>query len=125
MRQGTGIGSRPQCLAANLDVVLLIMGLDRNFNLARMERLLALAWGSGAQPVVVLTKRDLNAQWEAFVARTEGIAPGATVDVRMLSEAEALVTHSAACRCAAGSGATPSITRSVERESAADLQTGK
>jgi ribosome biogenesis GTPase len=79
MRQGTGIGSRPQCLAANLDVVLLIMGLDRNFNLARMERLLALAWGSGAQPVVVLTKRDLNAQWEAFVARTEGIAPGAPV----------------------------------------------
>jgi len=55
------------------------MGLDRNFNPARMERLLALAWGSGAQPVVVLTKRDLNPQWEAFVSRIEGIAPGVTV----------------------------------------------
>lgn len=79
MRQGTGPGSRPQCLAANLDVVLLIMGLDRNFSPARMERLLALAWGSGAQPLVVLTKRDLNMQWEAFSARIEGIAPGVTV----------------------------------------------
>ena len=59
MRQGAGPGSRPQCLAANHDVVLLVMGLDRNFNPARLERLLALAWSSGAQPVVVLTKRDL------------------------------------------------------------------
>jgi len=82
-RQGAGPGSRPQCLAANLDLVLLVMGLDRNFNPARMERLLALAWGSGAQPVVLLTKRDLNAQWEAFAARIEGIAPG--VPVRAIS----------------------------------------
>ncbi len=79
MRQGSGPGSRPQCLAANLEVVLLVMGLDRNFNPARMERLLALGWGSGAQPVVVLTKRDLNPQWEAFASRIEGIAPGAPV----------------------------------------------
>ena len=50
MRQGSGPGACPQCLAANLDVVLLVMGLDRNFNPARMERLLALAWGSGARP---------------------------------------------------------------------------
>jgi ribosome biogenesis GTPase len=78
-RQGTGQGSRPQGLAANLDVVFLVMGLDRNFNPARMERLLALAWGSGAQPVVVLTKRDLNVEWEACSARMEGIAPGVTV----------------------------------------------
>ncbi|WP_243382338.1 ribosome small subunit-dependent GTPase A [Geothrix alkalitolerans] len=79
LRQGTGPGIRQQCLAANLEVVWLVMGLDRNFNPARMERLLALAWGSGAQPVVVLTKRDLNAQWEAFATRIEGIAPGVPV----------------------------------------------
>ncbi|WP_169720611.1 ribosome small subunit-dependent GTPase A [Geothrix fermentans] len=79
LRQGAGPGGRPQCLAANLDVVLLVMGLDRNFNPARMERLLALAWGSGAQPMVVLTKRDLNAQWKAFSTRIEGIAPGVMV----------------------------------------------
>lgn len=83
MRQGASPGSRPQCLAANLDAVWLVMGLDRNFNQARMERLLALAWGSGAQPVVVLTKRDLNARWETFATRIEGIAPG--VPVRAIS----------------------------------------
>ncbi len=82
-RLGTGAGSRSQCLAANLDVLFLVMGLDRNFNPARMERLLALAWGSGAQPVVVLTKRDLNPRWEAFAARIEGSAPG--VPVRAIS----------------------------------------
>ena len=78
-RQASGHGSRPQCLASNLDVVLLVMGLDRNFNPARMERLLALAWGSGARPLVVLTKRDLNDRAEAFVSRIEGLAPGVTV----------------------------------------------
>ena len=92
MRQGAGPGSRPQCLAANLDVVLLVMGLDRNFNPARMERLLALAWGSGAQPVVVLTKRDLNAQWEAFAARIEGLAPGVPVRAISARQSEGL-TH--------------------------------
>ena len=86
-RRGTGPGSRPQCLASNLDVVLILMGLDRNFNPARMERLLALAWGSGAQPVVILTKADLEMRSAAFVARIEGIAPG--VEVRAVSS----VTH--------------------------------
>lgn len=78
-RQCSGPGHRQQCLAANLDVVFLVMGLDRNFNPSRMERLLALAWGSGAQPVVALTKRDLCQGYEAFVARIEGIAPGVPV----------------------------------------------
>jgi ribosome biogenesis GTPase / thiamine phosphate phosphatase len=83
LRQGTGPGAPPQCLAANLDLVLAVMGLDRNFNLARLERLLALAWGSGAQPVAVLTKRDLSTGWEAHRQRVEGMAPG--VPVRALS----------------------------------------
>lgn len=79
LRQGAGPGALPQCLAANLDLVLAVMGLDRNFNLARLERLLALAWGSGARPVVVLTKRDLNPLWEAHRARVESMAPGVAV----------------------------------------------
>ena len=78
-RQEAGPGGRRQWLASNLDVVLLLMGLDRNFNPARMERLLALAWGSGARPVVVLTKADLEARSEAYVSRIEGLAPGVQV----------------------------------------------
>jgi len=78
-RRGAGPGRRSQHLATNLDVVLLLMGLDRNFNPPRMERLLALAWGSGAQPVVVLTKADLEDRSTSFIARIEGIAPGVKV----------------------------------------------
>ncbi len=78
-RRGVGPGRRSQHLATNLDVVLLLMGLDRDFNPARMERLLALAWGSGARPVVVLTKADLEDRSAAFIARIEGIAPGVQV----------------------------------------------
>ncbi|HNX32751.1 MAG TPA: ribosome small subunit-dependent GTPase A [Holophaga sp.] len=78
-RREAGPGGRRQWLASNLDAVLLLMGLDRNFNPARLERLLALAWGSGARPVVVLTKADLEARSEAFVSRIEGLASGAQV----------------------------------------------
>ena len=48
-----------QVVAANVDVVFLIAGLDGDLNLRRLERYLALGWESGAQPVVVLTKSDL------------------------------------------------------------------
>lgn len=48
-----------QVVAANVDAVFLVTGLDRDFNVRRLERYLALAWESGAEPVVVLTKADL------------------------------------------------------------------
>jgi len=78
-RQEAGPGGRAQVLAANLDVVFLVMGLDRNFNPGRMERLLALAGAGGVRPVILLTKRDLNPQAEALRARMEDLAPGVPV----------------------------------------------
>lgn len=48
-----------QVVAANVDTVFLVSDLDRDFNLRRMERYLAVAWESGATPVVVLNKADL------------------------------------------------------------------
>ncbi|HXS73160.1 MAG TPA: ribosome small subunit-dependent GTPase A [Rhodanobacteraceae bacterium] len=47
-----------QIIASNIDVVLVLMGLDEDFNPARAERYLALIEGSGAQPVIVLSKPD-------------------------------------------------------------------
>lgn len=73
-RQSAGPSGRAQALAANLDVVFLAMGLDRDYNPARLERFLALAWGSGAKPVVLLTKTDLVEDPEPFVERIQGIA---------------------------------------------------
>jgi ribosome biogenesis GTPase len=46
-------------LVANVDTVLLVAGLDADFNLRRLERYLIAAWDSGADPVIVLTKLDL------------------------------------------------------------------
>jgi ribosome biogenesis GTPase len=68
-----------QVVAANVDTVLLVSSLDREFNLRRIERYLTLAWESGAVPVVVLNKADLCADAKGRVAEAEGIAMGALV----------------------------------------------
>ena len=57
LRKGLS-GADAQPLAANVAKVFIVMGLDGNFNLARLERLLVAAWDSGGLPVVVLTKAD-------------------------------------------------------------------
>jgi ribosome biogenesis GTPase len=68
-----------QVLAANVDTVFLVMSLNEDFNLRRLERYLATAWESGAQPVVLLTKTDLCPDWELRVLEVEAIAFGVPV----------------------------------------------
>jgi ribosome biogenesis GTPase len=58
-RKRAGREAVPQVLAANLDVVFVVTALDRDLNLRRIERYLALAWEGGALPVVLLSKADL------------------------------------------------------------------
>lgn len=58
-RKAAGTTSDEQVLAANVDVVVVVEPLDVSPNLRRIERMLALAWSSGAVPIVVLTKSDL------------------------------------------------------------------
>src|SRR5688500_19150356 len=59
VRPARGPMPEAQVVAANVDLVLLVTGLDHDFNLRRLERYLALAWSSGAEPVIVLNKADL------------------------------------------------------------------
>jgi ribosome biogenesis GTPase / thiamine phosphate phosphatase len=68
-----------QVLAANVDAVFLLTGLDDDFSLRRLERYLATAWESGAEPVVVLTKTDLCAEVAEHVLEAEGVAIGVPV----------------------------------------------
>ncbi len=68
-----------QVLAANVDTVFLVTSLNEDLNLRRVERYLALAWESGAQPVVILTKTDLCADVELRVLEVEGVAFGVPV----------------------------------------------
>ncbi len=58
-RQAAGAAAAQQVIAANIDVIFICMSLNADFNLRRIERYLAMAWNSGAAPVIVLTKADL------------------------------------------------------------------
>jgi ribosome biogenesis GTPase len=68
-----------QVLAANVDVVLVVASLSVEPDLGRIERLLALAWESGAQPTVVLTKADLVTDAADVAADVSRAAPGVPV----------------------------------------------
>lgn len=72
---------RAQALAANMDVVLVVHGLEPGLNARRLERELVLAHQSGATPVVVLTKTDLvdDDAIDAAVAVAAQSAPGVDV----------------------------------------------
>lgn len=70
---------RRQPLAANVDTALLVMGLDHDFNLQRLDRYLALAKLSQVQPVVVLTKADTCADTAERLALALARAAGAPV----------------------------------------------
>ncbi|HEX7526281.1 MAG TPA: GTPase RsgA, partial [Gaiellaceae bacterium] len=68
---------REQILAANVDVAFLVQALPLDFNLRRLERYLATAWESGAQPVVLLTKTDLVEDVTPYLAEAETVTLGA------------------------------------------------
>jgi len=77
--------STPQVIAANVDTVFVVHPVEPEPNLRRIERELALAWESGAVPVVVLTKADLAeaADAESCAADVRDVALG--VDVLVTS----------------------------------------
>ena len=70
---------RVQTICANLDTALLVVALNGDFNLRRLERYLAVAREGGAAPVIVLTKADLCADADARCSEVEAIADGAPV----------------------------------------------
>lgn len=79
-RGAAGESHRRQLIATNVDTVFVLVGLDGDFNPARIERYLLLVQGSGATPVVVLTKADTAADAGAAAAELRQRLGGA-VDV--------------------------------------------
>ncbi len=78
-RRAAGNPTEEQVVAANIDVVFLVSGLDHDFNPRRIERYLVTAWESGAAPVIVLNKSDLVDDPSAFVAEVGALAAGVPV----------------------------------------------
>jgi ribosome biogenesis GTPase len=70
-----------QVVAANVDTVLLVAALTADYNVRRMERYLALAWASGADPVVLLNKADLCPDVDARVQEVTAIAGDVPIHV--------------------------------------------
>ncbi|WP_409328521.1 ribosome small subunit-dependent GTPase A [Trujillonella humicola] len=79
VRTAAGRTSAPQVVAADLDTVLVVDALDGPVRLRRIERYLAVAWGSGAEPVVVLTKADLCDDVPAAVGEVAAAVLGVEV----------------------------------------------
>jgi ribosome biogenesis GTPase len=79
IRQAAGRRTEAQVVGANLDVVFVVASLNGDLNLRRLERYVAVAWESGAEPVVLLSKADLTDDVEAILAGVSAIAAGASV----------------------------------------------
>ncbi|GAA0481504.1 ribosome small subunit-dependent GTPase A [Streptomyces stramineus] len=82
VRSSSSKRSEAQVLAANVDHAVIAVSLAAELDLGRIERFLSLAWESGAEPLVVLTKADLvqdPAVLSYLVSDTESVAPGVQV----------------------------------------------
>jgi ribosome biogenesis GTPase len=125
-RKVAGSVTDEQVVAANVDVVFLVMGLDADFSPRRLERYLLLARDSGAAPVVLLTKPDLCADLGALEADIAAVAGGLPVHVlnpRSGDGAEAIrayVSHGRTCALIGSSGVGKSTL--VNRLVGADVQ---
>ena len=80
-RQASGDRTEEQVVAANVDTAWIVQGLDVLPNPRRIERYLALAWESGAQPEIVLTKADVAVDLDESRRIVEGLAFGVPVHV--------------------------------------------
>jgi len=73
-RMAAGEQQRRQAIAANVDTAFVVSSCNDDFNLSRLERYLAVVLDAGVTPVIVLTKADLCAEAERYVAQARGIA---------------------------------------------------
>ncbi|MET3194812.1 ribosome small subunit-dependent GTPase A [Bacillus sp. OAE603] len=78
-RQSAGDKTEEQVVAANIDYVFLVMALNNDFNIRRLERYLLVAYESGANPIIVLTKKDLCDDLPSRIAEVDEIAFGVPV----------------------------------------------
>jgi ribosome biogenesis GTPase len=80
-RNVAGRATVEQALAANVDVVFVVQGLDEGPNPRRLERMLAAVHAGGAEPVIVLTKPDRAKDLDAALAEARAAGPAVEVEV--------------------------------------------
>ncbi|MGV2938560.1 ribosome small subunit-dependent GTPase A [Mesobacillus sp. LC4] len=78
-RKAAGQVTEEQIVAANVDTVFIVNSLNDDLNLRRIERYLLLAWESGSNPVIVLSKADLVTDLQAKLDQVSSVAIGVPV----------------------------------------------
>ncbi|MGN7613899.1 ribosome small subunit-dependent GTPase A [Magnetococcales bacterium HHB-1] len=81
-RRASGHGKHTQHMVVNIDTLFIVSSCNRDFNLSRLERYLALAYEGGVQPVILLTKADLIDDPKPFRTQSETLRAG-TVAITM------------------------------------------
>lgn len=123
-RKAAGKRTEEQVVAANVDLVFVVMGLDSDFNPRRLERFLSTVWDSGARATVLLTKLDLEQDPSEKIAFVEEVAIGVEVlassglDGRGLDEIQARLRprETAVLVGSSGVGKSTLINRLMGRE---------
>ena len=92
-RRAAGTGRKIQLIAANVDTLFIVTSCNQDFNVARLERYLALAREAEVMPVILLTKADLAEEPTDYVRAAEALSPGLIVealDARLPDQTERL-----------------------------------
>jgi ribosome biogenesis GTPase len=79
-RRAAGTSGAVQLIAANVDTLFVVTSANRDFNIARLERYLAIAHDAGAYPVIVITKADTVESVAEFVREASQLSPGLLVE---------------------------------------------
>ena len=96
-RRAAGTSGDVQLIAANVDTLFVVTSANRDFNIARLERYLAIAHDAGAHPVIVITKADTVESVTEFVQNASQLSPGLLVEPLDARDADQVAVLSPWC----------------------------
>lgn len=79
VRKAAGSRTEEQIAGANIDTVMLLTSLNQDFSLRRLERYLIIAWKSGANPIIILSKSDLCNRVADRINEVQAVARGVPI----------------------------------------------
>ncbi|QBY02271.1 ribosome small subunit-dependent GTPase A [Rhodophyticola sp. CCM32] len=97
-RRAAGTGADRQLIASNVDTLGIVSSCNADFNLARLERYLALAGSSGALPLVILTKADLCDDPDSYRKQAARLSPLVTAIALNATDPDMAETLAPWCR---------------------------
>ena len=96
-RRAAGTGGDIQSIAANVDTLFIVTAANRDFNVARLERYLAIAHDAGAFPIIVISKADLADSVAEFTGPASKLSPGILVECLDARDTEQVAVLRAWC----------------------------